>query len=216
MILLGLGLEDGGDQRTGCLQRGEHLVEIETTLMSGPDDAGEHLLCVRPAGRAIPATDLAMDDRGPDGLDRRVGRRKGPQPVEDGTAPPARLIGTNDRTPPDLRAERRVRRRGHARRAMQHLGEPPGVTVSPTRSRSSVAILSSDTPQCLCNRTVIVTTPGPSCAPAAPNASEVCSGCRPCTRCRHATQHPTSMSNRRMMGWTTGRSSWYWVATRVR
>ena len=26
-----------------------------------------------------------------------------------------------------------------------------------------------------------VTAPGPSCTPAAPKASEVCSGCRPCT-----------------------------------
>ena len=52
------------------------------------------------------------------------------------------------------------------------------MTVSPNRSCSSVAIFSSGTPTCLCNRTVNVTAPGPSCTPAAPKASEVCSGCR--------------------------------------
>ena len=48
-----------------------------------------------------------------------------------------------------------------------------------------------------------------------PSASEVCSGLRPCTRRRHCEQWPTSMSKRRTTGRTTGRSSWYCVATRV-
>ena len=84
---------------------------------------------------------------------------------------------------------------------------PPGMTRRPKRSRSSAAIFSSDTPTCLCKSTTRVTAPGPRCTLAAPNASEVCRGCRPWTRRPQATQQPTSTSNRRTIGRTTGRSS---------
>ena len=49
--------------------------------------------------------------------------------------------------------------------------------------------------------------PGPSCARAGPNASEVCRACRPWIRRRHCEQWPTSMSKRRTSGRTGGRSS---------
>ena len=42
---------------------------------------------------------------------------------------------------------------------------------------------------------------------AAPNASDVCNGCRPWTRRPQATQQPTCTSKRRTIGRTAGRSS---------
>ena len=44
-----------------------------------------------------------------------------------------------------------------------------------------------------------VTAPGPRCTLAAPNASDVCNGCRPWTRRPHATQQPTGTSKRRRL-----------------
>ena len=56
-------------------QRGEEVVEVETALPCGADDAGEDLLGLRATLRAIAATDLAIDHGGPDGvLGSPVGR----------------------------------------------------------------------------------------------------------------------------------------------
>ena len=76
MILLRGGFEGGGDHRPwGLEQRGEEVVEVETALPCGADDAGEDLLGLRATLRAIAATDLAIDHGGPDGvLGSPVGR----------------------------------------------------------------------------------------------------------------------------------------------
>ena len=84
---------------------------------------------------------------------------------------------------------------------------PPGVTCKPNVVGSTWATFASGTPISVCNSTTSATTPGPSCAPAAPSASEVCSAWRPCTRRRHCGQRPTSMSKRRTTGRTSGISS---------
>ena len=57
---------------------------------------------------------------------------------------------------------------------------PPGVTCRPNVVRSTWATFPSGTPISVCNSTTSATMPGPSCAPAAPSASEVCSAWRPC------------------------------------
>lgn len=65
---------------------------------------------------------------------------------------------------------------------------PPGMIVRPKRSRNSVATFASGRPSCLFSTTASVTATGPSCALAVPIASDVCSGCRPCTRRRQSAQ----------------------------
>ena len=74
----------GGDHRPwGLEQRGEEVVEVETALPCGADDAGEDLLGLRATLRAIAATDLAIDHGGPDGvLGSPVGRVDGDGPEE--------------------------------------------------------------------------------------------------------------------------------------
>jgi len=71
----------------------------------------------------------------------------------------------------------------------------------------------SDSPICLFSTAARVNASGPSCTLPTPTASNVCSGCRPCTRRPHRRQRPTAISKRR----TTVRrtiSSWYWVSWR--
>ena len=54
VILLRGGFEGGGDHRPwGLEQRGEEVVEVETALPCGADDAGEDLLGLRATLRAI-------------------------------------------------------------------------------------------------------------------------------------------------------------------
>ena len=67
---------------------------------------------------------------------------------------------------------------------------PPGVTLRLNVLRSRLATFASGTPISVCISTTRPTTPGPSCTPAAPSASEVCKACRPCTRRRHCEQWP--------------------------
>ena len=58
-----------------------------------------------------------------------------------------------------------------------------------------------------------VTASGPTCTAAAPKASEVCSGCRPCTRLAHCAHRQIGMWNRRTHVRRTT-SSWYCDSTR--
>ena len=86
--LLGRVLEDRRDERTRRAQQGgEEVVEVEVALPGGTDDAGEDLLGVRTAQRAIAATDFAVDHGGADGvLGPPVGRVDvgGPEEAEYG------------------------------------------------------------------------------------------------------------------------------------
>ena len=67
--------------------------------------------------------------------------------------------------------------------------------VRPNRSRNSVAIFPSGSPSCLFSTTASVTAAGPSWALAAPMASEVWSGWRPCTRRPQSAHWLMAMSN---------------------
>ena len=68
-MLLRRGVESRGDHRTRCpQQRGEEVVEVDVALTRGADHTREDLLGPRAAGRAIPATNLAIDDGGTDGV----------------------------------------------------------------------------------------------------------------------------------------------------
>ena len=90
MILLRREVESRGDNRTWRPQeRGEEVVEIDMALTRGADHTREDFLGPRAAGRAIPATDLAIDDGGTDGVFcAPVGRVHigGPQEGEHGRA----------------------------------------------------------------------------------------------------------------------------------
>ena len=85
----------------------------------------------RPAIANQHTVEVRAQDRGrvvkaPPGANRIHGgrrRRKRPQPVQHGADAPAGFIGTDDGTPADLGTQRVVGRRGHARRAMQGVGE---------------------------------------------------------------------------------------------
>src|SRR2546425_9659597 len=57
---------------------------------------------------------------------------------------------------------------------------PDRLTVSPKPCCSSCVVWPSESPICLFIRPAKVKASGPSCTAAAPRASEVCSGCRPC------------------------------------
>jgi hypothetical protein len=67
---------------------------------------------------------------------------------------------------------------------------PPRVTVSQYCCWKMVAILPYDKPSCLLRMTANATACGPSCAAAAPSASDVWSACRPWTRRQHP-RHPS-------------------------
>ena len=54
---------------------------------------------------------------------------------------------------------------------------------------------------------------GPSCTPAAPSASDVCSGWRPCTRRSQPSQHPTCTRNRVTTGSHFDSSHTHWSCT---
>ena len=49
-------------------QRDEEVVEVDVALTRGADHTRQDLLCPRAVGSAIPATDLAVDDGGADGV----------------------------------------------------------------------------------------------------------------------------------------------------
>jgi hypothetical protein len=90
---------------------------------------------------------------------------------------------------------------------------PPGVTWMPSWP-SSAAILPAGTPSPLLSQAASATARGPSWAPAAPSAAEVCARWRGCTRRPQERQRPTRTSKRVTSGRAGGSSSWYWVATR--
>ena len=114
----------------------------------------------------------------------------------------ARLVRRDHGTVADLFAQRRVGRRGVAGGAVQHVcGRPASRCRVRSRWRPSPAAHPSrwqldDEGD----------TPGPSCTPAAPSASEVCSGWRPCTHAADTCAQcaPTSISKRRTRGRTSG------------
>ena len=69
MILLRRGVESRRDNRSWRpQQRGKEVVEVDMALPRRADHTREDLLGPRAAGRAIPATDLAIDDGGADGV----------------------------------------------------------------------------------------------------------------------------------------------------
>ena len=94
VILQRREVESRGDHRTWRpQQRGEEVVEVDMALTRGADHTREDLLGPCAAGRPIPATDLAIDDGGADGvfsnwrrqreagaLREMRGRRRGPTP----------------------------------------------------------------------------------------------------------------------------------------
>ena len=88
MILLRREVERRGDNRTWRPQeRGEEVVEVDMALTRSADHTREDLLGPRAAGRAIPPTDLAIDDGGANGVfGAPVGRLHvgGPQEGEHG------------------------------------------------------------------------------------------------------------------------------------
>jgi hypothetical protein len=60
-------------------------------------------------------------------------------------------------------------------------------TVRPNQSCNSVAILACERPRYLFRITMNATACGPRCVLAAPSASELCRGCRPCTARFHVS-----------------------------
>jgi hypothetical protein len=78
----------------------------------------------------------------------------------------------------------------------------------------SAAILPAGTPNPLLSQAASATARGPSWAPAAPSASEVCAGWRGCTRRTPPQQRPTWTSKRVTNGRAGGTSSWDCTATR--
>ena len=68
-MLLRRGVESRRDNRSWRpQQRGKEVVEVDMALPRRADHTREDLLGPRAAGRAIPATDLAIDDGGADGV----------------------------------------------------------------------------------------------------------------------------------------------------
>src|SRR5262249_35649980 len=84
----------------------------------------------------------------------------------------------------------------------------------PNRLPRQRTTLPCDSPPCLLSSTMAAWASGPSWEAAAPRASEVCSGCRPCRRRWQRRQRPTWTLNWRWIG-RRGISTWYWKATWV-
>ena len=111
----------GAEQTTPAEQMGQTALvqRVSEAAIGRPAIADQHAGEVRAQdrGRVVKATPGANRIHG----GRRRGKR--PQPVQHGADTPAGFIGTDDGTPADLRAQSAVGRRGHARRAMQGVGE---------------------------------------------------------------------------------------------
>ena len=141
---------------------------------------------------------------GANGVDRVPRSDERPEPVAEGAHPPPGFIRRKHRRVADLLAQRRVGRSGVAGHPMQEMRDAARRDLQANVVRSTWATFANGTPISLCNSTTSTTTPGPSCTPAAPSASDVCSAWRPCTRRRHYEQRPTPMSKRRTRGRTAG------------
>ena len=125
-----------------------------------------------------------------DRIHGRRGRGGGPEPVQVARDLPARFIRRDDGTAADLRTQRCI-----GRLATRRPDGPRGPTRSASRStrtadEASVAILPNESPSCLLRMTTKARACAPSCALAAPSASDVCNGCRPCTRRPHWRHAP--------------------------
>ena len=148
-----------------------------------------------------------------DPVDRDLRADEGPQPRSCATDPPAGLVGRDHGTGPHAHGQRLVGGLGTAGGPSHRLDDPPGVIAMPSWP-SSAAILPAGTPSPLLSQAASATARGPSWAPAAPSASEVCARWRGCTRRPHTRQRPIRTSKRVTSGRAGGSSSWYWVATR--
>jgi len=102
----------------------------ETRLMNGLIEAaiGVPAIAHERAGEVRPQDGGRLLEAAPrqDGVDGRVRRGKGPQPVQPAPDFPAGFIGTDDVTLPHLRAQRSIGRPGAIGRAMQRVDEPAG------------------------------------------------------------------------------------------
>jgi len=175
-----------GDQPTSAQQ------VCHTRLMSG----GGKLPIGRPAITDQDPVEVRAKHRGGLGeaaarlnpIDRRVGRRKSPEPLQVPADFPARFIGAHHRAAAHRRTPGVVRGSGLPRGAMYGMHQP--TRVRPYRCCKSVTILPNDSPSCLLSTTTSAITCGPSCAAAAPMASDVCKGCA-WTQWPHRSQRPT-------------------------
>lgn len=146
-------------------------------------------------------------------LDGRVGTGKGPHQCERPATFQLVSSGATNWAPANGGAERRIGPLRLAGRAVERLRDRAG------RERQAKALaqegrdLPCDRPRCLSRVLISATVCGPRWTAAAPNASELCSRCRPWTR--RPQSRPTCTSNRRTTGCKTGTSSDTGVATRV-
>ena len=104
--------------------------------------------------------------------------------MADGADAPTGLIGRDHRRVADLLAQLLVGRPRVAGRTMQQMLmlEASRRHLQAEAGLQHVGDLGQRMPAWVCNSTTSATTPGPSCARAAPNASEVCRAWRPWTR----------------------------------
>jgi hypothetical protein len=155
---------------------------------------------------------------GSDPVDHDPGANERPQPRTAPGDPPPGLLGRDDRTLAHALLQRPIGRLevgSHARPARASAWwTPPALNPSPSWPNSRLT-LPAGNPNPLDSHATSATARGPTPTPAAPNASEVCSGCRePRTRRRHRWQRPNATSNRVIPVTAGGRSSWDWHATR--
>jgi hypothetical protein len=99
-----------------------------------------------------------------------------PQPCLAPRHPPAGLIGGDRRRSPQRAKQGLLGAAGASGQAVQGLLQPPGVTPIPPSSLRITATLATGTPRPTCSQAASATALGPSMAPAAASASEVCSG----------------------------------------
>ena len=90
---------------------------------------------------------------GADGVDGRLRGGEHPQPVADGSDPPAGFVGNDQRTAAHLVAQPPVERRRVAGDPMQQVRQPAGVTCKPNALRNRRATFASGTPSSVCRCT---------------------------------------------------------------
>jgi hypothetical protein len=125
-----------------------------------------------------------------DPVDRDLVADKRPQPRLGLADPPAGLVRGHHRAGPHRLDQRLVGRPGTLGGPADRLNDATRSDTHPSWS-SSLAILPADSPRLLLSHDASATTRGPSCAPAAPSALEVCAGWRGWTLRPQERQRPT-------------------------
>jgi hypothetical protein len=183
----------------------------QTRLMHGVRESAVR----RPAIAHENTRKLGAEDRGrffkaAPGLNRvhrRVRGRKAPQPLQMPPNFPTRFIGRDDWAAANRLAQRPVGRFRVSRRAAHRVDESTSGDRQPEALAEQRRDLAERQSELLVEHHGEHDSSEPSCAAAAPSASDVCSGWRPCTRRPHARQWPMATTNARTIGRTTGRSS---------